>query len=240
MRTSRLSFSCPPADSSCCSCGECFGLVGDHQSALGDRGLADAACDRRADVRVGHVDARRVPGGLGGSEIGLSLVIARLQIVIILHADHVGLDELGAAIGTVLRALQARLRSHVRRLGAAFGGAIHRIVQQVQNLARLDQASFGEQLFLNDAAHLRAHFGHQARTDQAGQFPLQVDRAGFERHDRDRLRGHAALGSRPFAAAGKCEDNSGGQSRLEGGVERAGAHDRQPWERGWALRPDRL
>jgi hypothetical protein len=85
-------------------------------------------------------------------------------------------------------------------------------------LSRLDHAALVKQALFDDAADLRAHFGHEERAGSTRQFARQRNRLRMQCDHRDlRLAGGRCLG---FAAATRHEqagkyDGAGGETERE-------------------------
>ncbi|MNP23859.1 hypothetical protein D3C76_1165840 [compost metagenome] len=183
------------------------GLAVVHQGAFGDRRAANAAGNGRQHLGVAQVDLRLLQRGLGLQAGGLGLIVGLL-------AHRLVADQ-------VLVAFRQGLGRGQAGLSALVGGGVDSRVDLVELLPGLDFAAFGEQALLDDAVHLRAHFGDAVGAGAAGQLGGEGETLGLEGDDADlgRLGGRR---SRGFLATGEKErgqrdgGNQGGKGWLHG------------------------
>ena len=90
-------------------------LVRRDERTLGHRRLADAAADRRRDARVTEHDVGACDGGSRRLDVGFGLAQRGGRVFVVLLADRVDLDQLGAAA-------RVQLRGEQRRFGARQAG----------------------------------------------------------------------------------------------------------------------
>lgn len=174
--------------------------------------LADAARDRSGHAGVVEIDPGAVQRGLLHADGGGGLQGGGLGVVIVLPGDRAGLDQGLVAVGLQLGGGRLGLGLGEGGGGAVIGGLIGGGVDLVQRLAGADDRAFLEQPLLDDAAHLRAHFGDQIGRGAAGQFRGQAHglRLGHDVADLGRpTHAHAHAAARLLAAGGEGERNGG-------------------------------
>gem|GEM_PF-6490754 len=201
--------------------GQRVGLAGADQRALGDRGLADPAADRRGDAGVAEGDVGGVEGGPCGADIGFGLLLRGDGVFQVLLADGVDLGQLGDALCAQPRCVGRGFGAGKLGAGAVGLGAVAGVIDLVQGLAGTDQAAFGEQALGNDATHLWAHFGDQEGVGAAGQLAGEADLAGLQGGHGD-LAG-TALRALLFTAAA-CGKGQGDRERQRGETVREWGH----------------
>lgn len=164
-----------------------------HVRARRDLRDADAARDRRDDIRIAEVDLRGLDGGLARAHVGGRLPLRGHRIVVLLLADRVRGDEhLVARDERVLRR-EVRLRLRERRLRAVQLRDIGCRIDLVQALAGLDVAAFGELAPQHDAVDPCAHLRDQIGARTARQFGDDRHGLRLDGDDADfgRLRGRS-------------------------------------------------
>src|SRR5471032_2366817 len=147
--------------------GQAVGVTGADQVTDIDGAQADAAADRRDDLGVAQVQARRTFGRDVGLDGAVELLDQRGLRVDVLQRDRVLLEQ-----GLIAR--QRQLGDvELRLVALALAGGLqqrHLELARVdlgQHLAGLDHLALGEQNLLQNARHLRAHRRGGRRRDRA-------------------------------------------------------------------------
>ena len=174
------------------------------QRSFRDRGLADAARDRRGDARVTEHHASRRECRAARLQFGLGLAKGRDGIVVVLRADDAGLHQFAGPAGPQPSGLQRGFGARDRRLRDAVVRAIGRVVKLIEGLAGLDVGALGKEPCLDDTGHLGPDLGNQEGAGAARELADQRDWLGAQRDDGDRHRAGALRGSLlSLAASGK-------------------------------------
>jgi len=100
---------------------------------------------------------------------GLVLRAGGFCVFRVLARHAIVFHQLGIALGFLAVGLHQRLRLFQRGRGFIVGGAVARRVNLIQRLSGFDGIAFGEEPFLDNPAHLRAHFGAHGGGGTAGQ-----------------------------------------------------------------------
>jgi hypothetical protein len=192
--------------------GQGHGLIGRHQGAVGDAGLADAPGNGRSHPGIAQIDAGPFHLGLPIFDVGPGLIHGRSRVVEVLLADRLVRQQFLVAFGLQADGRQIGPGLAQGRLGRVQGHLKGRRVNLVQQLPGFDIGAFPEQAFLDDAIDLGANFRHQIGRGAARQLGGQLHRLrlnGQRGHFRDR--GRPAL--LPLAAAAARQQNYQGQRR---------------------------
>ena len=134
-------------------------LVGGNQCAGGDGRDADPSGNRRGNGGPVQVNPRALQRRLFRLHAGFVLIAGGDSIVGILTGNAVVLHQRRVALGFLTVGCHQRLGLLERGGGFVIGCAIAGGVDLIQRLAGFYPIALGEQAFLNDAAHLRTHFG---------------------------------------------------------------------------------
>ena len=134
-------------------------LVGGNQCAGGDGRDPDTSGNWRGNGGPVQVNTRALQRRLFRLHAGFVLITGRQRIVGILTRYAVVFDQRRVALSFLTVGYHQRLRLLQGGGGFVKGRAIAGRVDLIQRLAGFHHIALGEQAFLNDAAHLRAHFG---------------------------------------------------------------------------------
>ena len=196
-------------------------LVRRHQRARRQRRLVDPAADRRGDLCIIEIDAGGLDGRLFRRHFGVRLRQRRVGVVEVLFADGVLLDQALVTIDLGLSVGDSRFGLLQRRDRAVVRGLITRRIKLVERVSGLDQEAFLKQSRLDDAVHLRPHFGRQRRRRAAGQFAGDRNRLRMKRDDAH-LRLHRGRAHRPGAVLAVAGGQQPDQRKSRGEAQAGG------------------
>ncbi|SBV91252.1 hypothetical protein KL86DPRO_10162 [uncultured delta proteobacterium] len=177
-------------------------LVRGNKRAGRHRGNADMPGNGGVNLGVADVDGGGIHGGLGRDDFRPGLVHAGEGVVVFLSADGVDLDRLRGAVRHKLRGGKVGLGPQKSRLGLGKGGFIQGRVYLVELLAFRHFLPFVEQALLDDARHLRPHFGDLQGGGAPAELGGEFHALRFHRQVGDLGRRHLHL-LRPLVATGK-------------------------------------
>jgi len=144
---------------------------------------ADAARDRRRDVRVGELELGRAHGGLRRRDLGAAAIALGAPLIELRAGEHVLVGELLRARELALRHVRRRLRTRERALRLGERHLEGARVDAEEHLARGDGVAVLEELLLQVAAHARADCDAIHRLDVADVLAAIGHRAEPRRRD---------------------------------------------------------